>query len=192
MGREAARRALGERPYDVQLLGTLVMLSGHVAEMATGEGKTLSGALAAAAYALRGRSVHVMSVNDYLARRDADWMRPVYDLLGRHGRLRRPGLRRTNGGDAYAEQVTYAPVSEIGLRRTPGPVRYGRGRLLVHRPDVALIDEADSVMIDEALVPLVLAGTAADGRLRRDHGRDRAALLPGLHYEVDDEGRNAS
>ena len=82
LGREAARRGLGERPFDVQLVGTLAMLAGQVAEMATGEGKTLSGALAAAGYALRGRSVHVMSVNDYLARRDADWMRPVYDLLG--------------------------------------------------------------------------------------------------------------
>jgi preprotein translocase subunit SecA len=81
-GREAAWRALGERPYDVQVLGTLAMLSGLIAEMATGEGKTLSGALAAAGHALRGRSVHVMSVNDYLARRDAEWMRPVYDLLG--------------------------------------------------------------------------------------------------------------
>jgi preprotein translocase subunit SecA len=82
VGREAARRGLQERPFDVQLLGTLVMLSGHIAEMATGEGKTLSGALAAAGHAVAGRRVHVMSVNDYLARRDAEWMRPVYDLLG--------------------------------------------------------------------------------------------------------------
>ena len=82
VAREAARRALGERPHDVQLLGTLAMLSGYVAEMATGEGKTLSGALAAAGYALRGHRVHVMSVNDYLARRDASWMRPVYRMLG--------------------------------------------------------------------------------------------------------------
>jgi len=82
VGREAGRRALGERAFDVQLLGTLVMLSGHVAEMATGEGKTLSGALAAAGHAVAGRSVHVMSVNDYLAQSDAEWMGPVYDLLG--------------------------------------------------------------------------------------------------------------
>ena len=82
VARETGRRALGERPHDVQLLGTLAMLSGYVAEMATGEGKTLSGALAAAGYALRGRRVHVMSVNDYLARRDAGWMRPVYQMLG--------------------------------------------------------------------------------------------------------------
>src|ERR1035438_10354160 len=79
LGREAARRSLRERPYDVQLLGTLAMLAGQVAEMATGEGKTLAGALAAAGYALRGRRVQVMSVNDYLARRDAEWMGPLYD-----------------------------------------------------------------------------------------------------------------
>src|SRR5579862_5041552 len=81
LGREAARRGLGETPFDVQLLGTLAMLAGQVAEMETGEGKTLSGALAAAGHALRGRSVQVLTVNDYLARRDAEWMRPVYDLL---------------------------------------------------------------------------------------------------------------
>src|SRR6516225_8238462 len=115
IGREAARRALGERPYDVQLLGTLVMLSGMVAEMATGEGKTLSGALAAARYARQGRSVHVMSVNDYLARRDAEWMRPVYDLLGVTvawvDQAATPDERR----QAYQARVTYAPVSEIGF-----------------------------------------------------------------------------
>ncbi len=115
VGREAGRRALGERAFDVQLLGTLVMLSGNVAEMATGEGKTLSGALAAAGLAVAGRSVHVMSVNDYLARRDAEWMRPVYDLLGVTvgwiGQSSTAAERRR----AYAAQVTYAPVSEFGF-----------------------------------------------------------------------------
>jgi preprotein translocase subunit SecA len=115
LGREAARRGLGERPYDVQLLGTLAMLAGQVAEMATGEGKTLAGALAAAGYALRGRCVQVMSVNDYLARRDAEWMGPVYRLLGVSvgwiGQASTAEERR----HAYAAQVTYASVSEIGF-----------------------------------------------------------------------------
>src|ERR1700678_3021853 len=115
LGREAARRGLGERPFDVQLVGTLAMLAGQVAEMATGEGKTLSGALAAAGYALRGRSVHVMSVNDYLARRDADWMRPVYDLLGVTvgwiGQASTPADRTR----AYAAQVTYGAGREFGF-----------------------------------------------------------------------------
>ena len=114
-GREAARRALGERPYDVQLLGTMTLLAGQVAEMATGEGKTLSGALAAAGYARRGHRVQVMSVNDYLAGRDAEWMQPVYDLLGVTvswiGQASTPEERR----QAYAADICYASANEIGF-----------------------------------------------------------------------------
>jgi preprotein translocase subunit SecA len=191
-GREAARRALGERPYDVQLLGTLVMLSGHVAEMATGEGKTLSGALAAAAYALRGRSVHVLSVNDYLARRDAEWMRPVYDLLGvtvgSVGQTSTPDERR----HAYAQQVTYAPVSEIGFDVLRDRFVTDAADLVTAGPDVALIDEADSVMIDEALVPLVLAGPSGDAQADPAMAEIVRGLVHALHYEIDDEGRNAT
>ena len=163
LGREAARRGLGERPFDVQLVGTLALLSGQVAEMATGEGKTLSGALAAAGYALRGRSVHVMSVNDYLARRDAEWMRPVYDLLGVTvgwiGQASTPAERRR----AYAAQVTYGSVSEFGFDVLRDRLATSAAGLIAGAPDVALIDEADSVLVDEALVPLVLAGAADDG-----------------------------
>ncbi len=190
IGREAARRALGERPYDVQLLGTLVMLSGHIAEMATGEGKTLSGALAAACYALRGRSVQVMSVNDYLARRDAEWMRPVYRLLGVTvgwvGQLTTPAERRR----AYAAQVTYAPVSEIGFDVLRDRLASDLADLVVPEPDVVLIDEADSVLIDEAMVPLVLAGAAGEGAADPGMTEVVRTLRPGLHYEVDDDARN--
>jgi preprotein translocase subunit SecA len=192
IGREAARRALGERPYDVQLLGALVMLSGHVAEMATGEGKTLAGALAAAGYALRGRPVHVMSVNGYLARRDADWMRPVYDLLGVTvgcvTQASTPAERRR----AYAAQVTYAPVSEIGFDVLRDRLVTDAADLVVPDPDVVLIDEADSVLIDEARVPLVLAGAAAEGDDDLGMAQIAASLVPGLHYEVDDEARNVT
>jgi preprotein translocase subunit SecA len=148
LGREAARRGLGERAFDVQLVGTLAMLAGHVAEMATGEGKTLSGALAAAGYALRGRSVHVMSVNDYLARRDAEWMRPVYDLLGVSvgwiGQASTPVERRC----AYAAQVTYAPVSEFGFDVLRDRLATSVAGIVAEAPDIALIDEADSVLVD--------------------------------------------
>jgi preprotein translocase subunit SecA len=189
LGREAARRGLGERPFDVQLLGTLAMLSGRVAEMATGEGKTLSGAIAAAGYALRGRSVHVVSVNDYLARRDAQWMRPVYDLLGVSvgwiGQASTPAGRRR----AYAAQVTYGPVSELGFDVLRDRLATSEAGLVSGVPDVALIDEADSVLVDEALVPLVLAG-AADGA---DAGPDIAevvrGLRPGRDYLIDEDGR---
>jgi preprotein translocase subunit SecA len=189
-GREAARRALGERPYDVQVLGTLAMLSGHVAEMATGEGKTLSGALAAAGYALRGQSVHLMSVNDYLARRDAEWMGPVYDLLGvTVGWLGQastvPERRR-----AYAAQVTHAAVSEIGFDVLHDRLCTDVADFVAGAPDVALIDEADSVLVDEAMVPLVLAGAAEQADAGRDMARVVAGLRPGRHYETDDDARN--
>ena len=190
VGREAARRALGERAYDAQLLGTLVMLSGQVAEMATGEGKTLSGALAAAAYAAGGRSVHVMSVNDYLARRDADWMRPLYDLLGVTvgcvGQASSPAERR----QAYAAQVTYAPVSELGFDVLRDRFLTDAAAAAMPDPDVALIDEADSVLIDEARVPLVLAGSAEPGDADRLMAEIARSLRPRLHYEIDQDARN--
>ncbi len=190
LGREAARRALGERPYDVQVLGTLAMMSGFVAEMATGEGKTLSGALAAAGYALRGRSVQVMAVNDYLARRDAEWMRPVYDLLGVSVGWIDQGSATPERRRAYAAQVTYAPVSELGFDVLRDRLRTDIADLVAGDPDVALIDEADSVLVDEARVPLVLAGATEGADVDRDMARIVARLRPGRHYEVDDDARN--
>jgi preprotein translocase subunit SecA len=191
-GREAARRALGERPYDVQVLGALAMLSGLVAEMATGEGKTLSGALAAAGYALRGRSVHVMSVNDYLARRDAEWMRPVYDLLGVSVGWIGQGSTVAERRRAYTTQVTYAPVSEFGFDVLRDRLVTDVADLVAGDPDVVLIDEADSVLIDEARVPLVLAGAADRADADREMARIAAGLRPGEHYEVDEDARNVS
>jgi preprotein translocase subunit SecA len=192
VGREAARRALGERPYDVQLLGTLVMLQGHIAEMATGEGKTLSGALAAARYALTGRSVQVASVNDYLARRDAEWMRPVYELLGvtagHVGQASTADERR----EAYAAQVTYAPISEIGFDVLRDRLVTDPAEVVAPAPDVLLLDEADSVLIDEALVPLVLAGAAGEADADMEMAEVVQGLRTGLDYETDDDGRNAS
>jgi preprotein translocase subunit SecA len=190
LGREAARRGLGEVPFDVQLLGTLAMLAGQVAEMATGEGKTLSGAIAAAGYALRGRSVHVMSVNDYLARRDAEWMRPVYDLLGVTvgwiGQDSSPQQRRS----AYAAQVTYGSVSELGFDVLRDRLCTDVADLIAPEPDVALIDEADSVLVDEAKVPLVLAGTVEQGDVDLEMAEIVRRLSRRLHYEIDEDARN--
>jgi len=190
LGREAARRGLGERPFDVQIVGTLAMLAGQVAEMATGEGKTLSGALAAAGYALRGRSVHVMSVNDYLARRDAEWMRPVYDLLGVTvgwiSQASTPDDRRR----AYAAQVTYGAVSEFGFDVLRDRLATSAAGIIVGTPDVALIDEADSVLVDEALVPLVLAGAADGGETGPDMAEVVRLLRSGRDYRVDEDGRS--
>jgi preprotein translocase subunit SecA len=190
LGREAARRALGERPFDVQLLGTLAMLSGQVAEMATGEGKTLSGALAAAGYVRRGHRVQVMSVNDYLARRDAEWMGPVYDLLGVSAgwvtQASTPDERR----EAYAADVCYGSANEIGFDALRDRLATSVADLVTAEPDVILIDEADSVLVDEALVPLVLAGSVGAADSGREMAEIAGRLLPRLHYEVDDERRN--
>jgi preprotein translocase subunit SecA len=192
IAREAARRGLGERPYDVQVLGTLAMLAGNVAEMATGEGKTLVAAIAAAGYALRGRSVHVVSVNDYLAQRDAEWMRPVYDLLGVSVGWLGQLSTRPERSAAHAAQVTYASVSEIGFDVLRDRLRTEAGERIVPVLDVAVVDEADSVLVDEARVPLVLAGTAEGGSADNQMAQIVQLLVRRRHFEIDDDGRNVS
>lgn len=158
--REVSERAIGLRPFDVQLQGALRLLEGDVVQMATGEGKTLSGALAAAGFALRGQRVHSITVNSYLAGRDAQWMGPILTFLGLTvgaiGEQDGPELRR----EAYASDVVFGAVNEIGfdvLRDRCAPTLEDR---VMSPADVAIIDEADSVLVDEALVPLVLAGSA--------------------------------
>lgn len=159
VAREAAERATDLRPFDVQLLGALRMMAGDVVEMATGEGKTLSGAIAAAGYALGGRQVHVVTINDYLARRDAEWMAPLLKAMG----LTVGWITSESTADerraAYRCDVTYASVNEIGFDLLRDQLVTDVADLVSPNPDVALIDEADSVLVDEALVPLVLAGT---------------------------------
>ncbi|MET7668281.1 accessory Sec system translocase SecA2 [Micromonospora luteifusca] len=194
VGREAARRGLDQRPYDVQLLGAMALLSGKVAEMATGEGKTLTATIAAYGHVRLGNGpVHVLTINDYLARRDAQWMEPVYTLLGLTvgwvNEASTPQERR----DAYACDVTYVSVSEAGFD-------YLRDQLVTDVEDrvqptlaTAIVDEADSIMIDEARVPMVLAG-AVPGE--QDPVHAAAALVRGLrkgrHYTVAEDGRSVA
>lgn len=188
--REASQRAISLRPFDVQLLGALRMLAGDVVEMATGEGKTLAGAIAAAGYAIGGRSVHVISVNDYLARRDAEWMGPLLEALGLTvGWLTAdstPEQRRA----AYACNVTYGSVNEIGFDVLRDQLVTSVDDLVSPSPDVALIDEADSVLVDEALVPLVLAGTSHRETPRVEIIRLVGELREGTEYETDADRRN--
>jgi preprotein translocase subunit SecA len=162
LAREAARRGLDERPFDVQLLGSLAMLHGHVTQMATGEGKTLSAALACFGFAVRGERVHVLTVNDYLARRDAEWMEPVYTRLGMTAgwvtELSTPEERRA----AYACDVTYVSVSEAGFDYLRDQLALSEDEVVQQPFATVLVDEADSILIDEARVPLVLAGAVAD------------------------------
>ncbi|WP_442945792.1 accessory Sec system translocase SecA2 [Nonomuraea sp. LPB2021202275-12-8] len=190
IAREAADRTLGLRPYDVQLLGTLALLDGKVAEMATGEGKTLSGAMAAAGYALQGKRVHVMSVNDYLARRDAEWMAPFYEAMGVSVGWLGQGSTPEERREAYSKDVTYGPVSEIGFDVLRDRLRTDASEIIVPAPEVALIDEADSVLVDEARVPLVMAGASDAGSAVPEMAVLVRQLIRGYHYEIDEQARN--
>ncbi|HZS08206.1 MAG TPA: accessory Sec system translocase SecA2 [Blastocatellia bacterium] len=189
--REAAHRALGMRPFDVQVMAGVALHQGKLVEMQTGEGKTLAAVLPACLNALAGRGVHVLTFNDYLARRDAAWMGPVYRFMG----LSVGAVQEEMGGDArraaYAADVTYATAREAGfdflrshLCREPEE--------LAHRPfNYAIVDEADSTLIDEARVPMVIAGDRPDS----EAGPYRIAgivggLEEGEDWETDENGRN--
>lgn len=191
LAREAARRGLGERPFDVQLIGTMELLAGHVVQMATGEGKTLAGALAAAGYALQGLPVHVMTVNDYLAHRDAEWMRPVYDLLGVSVGWINQTSTHEDRRKAYAADITYGSVSEIGFDVLRDRLCTNADEMVQREPGVVLVDEADSVLVDEAKVPLVMAGTSTDSQADPEVAKIVRVLQPGTHYQRDEDGRNA-
>jgi preprotein translocase subunit SecA len=190
IAREAADRATGLRPFDVQLQGALRMLAGDVVEMATGEGKTLAGAIAAAGYALGGRHVHIISVNDYLARRDAEWMGPLLEAMGLTVAWITESSTATERRAAYACDVTYASVNEIGFDVLRDQLVTDVADLVSPNPDVALIDEADSVLVDEALVPLVLAGTTHRETPRVEIVELVGNLTPGVDYDADSDRRN--
>ncbi|MPY79680.1 MAG: accessory Sec system translocase SecA2 [Actinophytocola sp.] len=191
LGREAGRRALGERAFDVQVLGVMGLLSQHVVQMATGEGKTLVGALAACGHALQGKRVHVISVNDYLARRDAEWMRPVFDLLGVSVDWVEPAATHAERKDAYGCDVTYGAVSEIGFDVLRDRLVTKADDRVLAQPEVAIVDEADSVLVDEARVPLVMAGSVDAGVVDEEVAKIVRRLRLGLHYETDADGKNA-
>ncbi|MGL4304800.1 MAG: accessory Sec system translocase SecA2, partial [Mycobacteriaceae bacterium] len=188
--REASTRTLELRPFDVQLLGALRILTGDVVEMATGEGKTLAGAIAAAGYALEGRSVHVISVNDYLAKRDAQWMGPLYRALGLTVGFITDSSTAQERRDAYSAQVTYASVNEIGFDVLRDQLCTDPSEVVAPEPDVALIDEADSVLVDEALVPLVLAGSAHREVPKKAVIEAVRGLEAGIDFDSDADRRN--
>jgi len=190
IAREASERSTALKPFDVQVQGALRMLAGDVVEMATGEGKTLSGAIAAAGYALGGRNVHVITINDYLARRDAEWMGPLLEAMG----LTVGWITSDSTADqrraAYQCDITYASVNEIGFDVLRDQLVTDVDDLVSPNPDVALIDEADSVLVDEALVPLVLAGTTHRETPKVEIIRLVGELIAGKDYDTDADSRN--
>ena len=189
--REAARRVLGLRPFDVQIIAAIAMHRGKLAEMQTGEGKTLVAVLPAYLNALSGRGVHVLTFSDYLARRDADWMGPVYEFLGLTVGFIQEGMSIGQRRKAYASDVTYATAKEAGFDFLRDRLCFEKGDL-VHRPfNFAIVDEADANLIDEARVPLVIAASTTtppmDYNLMTEIVR---RLDSNLDFETDEYSRN--
>jgi preprotein translocase subunit SecA len=187
--REGAKRALGQRHFDVQLKGGMVLHSGKIAEMKTGEGKTLVATLAVYLNALEGKGVHVVTVNDYLARRDAEWMGRIYTFLGLSVGVIVHDLSDEQRKAAYAADVTYGTNNEIGFDYLRDNMKY-RLDAMVQRPfNFAIVDEVDSILIDEARTPLIISGPAEDSS---ELYRRVDAVIPRLkpeHYEKDEKTR---
>ena len=157
MTREIARRTIGQRPFDVQILAALAMHRGAIVEMQTGEGKTLAAVMPAALNALTGRGVHVLTFNDYLASRDAEWMGPIYRRLGLSVHFVHSGMGAADHRKAYSADVTYVTAKEAGFDYLRDHLATEPDNLVHRRFHFAIIDEADSLLIDEARVPLVIA-----------------------------------
>ncbi len=160
--REASRRAMGQRHFDVQMLGGIALHNGYIAEMRTGEGKTLTATLAIYLNALEGKGVHVVTVNDYLAERDANWMRPVFTQLGLTVGFIVSALNDEDRRAAYAADITYGTNNEFGFDYLRDNMKF-RIEEMVQRPfNYAIVDEVDSILIDEARTPLIISGSVQD------------------------------
>ena len=160
--REAAIRTLGQRHYDVQLIGGIALHRGEIAEMKTGEGKTLVATLAVYLNALEGKGVHVVTVNDYLARRDAEWMGQIYRFLGMSVGVIVPNLTDQERRDAYNADITYATNNELGFDYLRDNMKYSRDQMVQRPFNFGIVDEVDSILIDEARTPLIISGPTDD------------------------------
>lgn len=186
----ASTRTLGMTPFEVQNQAVLRLLEGDVIQMATGEGKTLVGAMAATGFALTGKRVHVITVNDYLAARDADWMRPLVEFFGLTVASVTEASSREERVRAYRCDIVYAPVAEVGFDHLRDNQITHRDQTVQPAADVALVDEADSVLVDEALVPLVLAGAKPGEQATGQITEAVSHLVEDKDYTIDSDRRN--
>ncbi len=190
--REGSKRVLGLRPFDVQLVGALALHRGMIAEMKTGEGKTLVAAIAVYLNALEGKGVHVVTVNDYLARRDAEWMGKIYKFLGLTVGIIVHGLTDAQRKEQYACDVTYATNNELGFDYLRDNMKFYASELVMRPFNYAIVDEVDSILIDEARTPLIISGPAEDSA---DLYAKVDAIIPSLireDYEIDEKQRNVT
>jgi preprotein translocase subunit SecA len=190
--REAAKRTLGQRHFDVQLIGGMILHEGRIAEMKTGEGKTLVATLPVYLNALTGKGVHVVTVNDYLAKRDAEWMGQIYGFLGLTTGVIVHGLEDEERKAAYGRDITYGTNNELGFDYLRDNMKY-RIEDMVQRGHIyAIVDEVDSILVDEARTPLIISGPLDD---RSDFYNTIDAFIPKLDksdYEVDEKQRTVT
>ena len=190
--REAARRALGLRAFDVQLMGGIFLHQGNIAEMKTGEGKTLMATFPAYLNALAGKGVHVVTVNDYLARRDGEWMSKVYGALGLSTGVVVPFQADDEKRTAYAADITYATNNELGFDYLRDNMKGSVEEMMQRGHFFAIVDEVDSILIDEARTPLIISGPSQD---RSELYKLVDKYIPELkpeHYSIDEKTRNAT
>ncbi|MEM6615174.1 MAG: preprotein translocase subunit SecA [Pseudomonadota bacterium] len=190
--REAGKRALGQRHFDVQLIGGMVLHEGSISEMKTGEGKTLVATLPVYLNALAGKGVHVVTVNDYLAKRDSEWMGQVYGFLGLSTGVIVHGMDDAERKAAYACDVTYATNNELGFDYLRDNMKYDLAQMVQRRHNFAIVDEVDSILIDEARTPLIISGPVED---RSDLYNSIDTFIPKLDvddYEIDEKQRSST
>jgi hypothetical protein len=190
--REAARRALGLRAFDVQLMGGIFLHQGNIAEMKTGEGKTLVATFPAYLNALTGRGVHIVTVNDYLARRDADWMGKVYGALGLTTGVVVPQQPEAEKRTAYGCDITYATNNELGFDYLRDNMKQELAQMMQRGHAYAIVDEVDSILIDEARTPLIISGPSED---RSELYVTVDKLIPEIeaeHFTLDEKQRNVT
>ena len=191
--REASTRVLGMRHYDVQLLGAMALHNGKIAEMKTGEGKTLVATLAVILNALEGKGVHVVTVNDYLAKRDAEWMGRLYNFLGLSVGVIVAGLSDDQRKEAYGADITYGTNNEFGFDYLRDNMKFYAEQLVQRGHHYAIVDEVDSILIDEARTPLIISGASDESTdLYQKVDEVVRTLEKEKHYTVDEKGKTAS
>ncbi|SDR73839.1 preprotein translocase subunit SecA [Pseudomonas oryzae] len=201
VAREAGKRVMGMRHFDVQLIGGMTLHEGKIAEMRTGEGKTLVGTLAVYLNALAGKGVHVVTVNDYLARRDANWMRPLYEFLGLSVGVVSPFQDPVDKRAAYAADITYGTNNEFGFDYLRDNMAFSLDDKFQRELNFAVVDEVDSILIDEARTPLIISGPAEDSsrlymqmnqlipQLKRQVAGEDGEVQQEGHYSIDEKAR---
>ena len=191
MVREAAKRVLGERHYDVQLTGGIILHQGKIAEMKTGEGKTLVATLPAYLNSLCGKGVHVVTVNDYLAKRDSEWMGKVFNYLGVTTGCITGDLNDEERKKNYSCDITYGTNNEFGFDYLRDNMKYDLVDMVQRDPFYCIVDEVDSILIDESRTPLIISGRMEDKSNFYSLSDEFIKKLQKIDYEIDEKNKNA-